>query len=750
MESLVFGGFRKVNESVSPERLQPDEVTVLENMRLDEPIGEASTRKGFSRYSLEVDTAGAINNIYDVVDKNGANYLISAIATKVRKSLNGSGAFSDIKTGLTGSLKTRMANYGGKFFFTNGTNSPFYSELAASDVQGVEIESPDIDGVVLSTDATAPTILTAGIYRYLLVYRTADGHVSNPSVRMEVGAEYAVALKSIAFLDLPVATDTRIITKQLFRTIVNGFNTFYLVATLENSVTTYTDRTPDSALDTTTTAEYLNTPKSSFNVCVNSDRILFANLMKAYTNRVIPPSYLAQDGGSAYFTATTGGSMAAGDYQYWYSYVDQDGNESALVYFSHKTISAPNNAIELRFFPLPIVSTGVLDTKIKYIRFYRSTVNDVTPPYEAYWIGDFAIAGAVINSQYYKDIKADASLGAIYPKETTHNPTEQVSLRSSIIYSNPFKPLEYPELNYIEIFPDDGDQINGIFNDDNGIVVFKEKSICKLFTNGDPSNWSVVKISENIGCDEPDSIFKYEKSYFFVYKNMPYVLDGGSVKPIGYDRKPTFDSVTTFLGATFWDKALWYVLAVYITDTYYLLCYDTKLGTWYKFNLDTADCVARKEFGTDAGKLLIGGDLYINQYDEAQTYDTDNAAEIITFITPELRTKTYLFQDSFTTARLMFLFLNYERMISTTSGQAIFTITNPETAADKQLVDEDDTPIGGLTQAIYKVATDGMTGTLKRAKKLYLNMTGQGIAKFYGAKLEYNTEEWNVTRKHNA
>jgi hypothetical protein len=75
MQSIEFTGFNSVNEAVSPEKLQPTELALLDNMRLDEEAGIATTRKGFAHIYAQPDTSGTINNLFDVEDANQNNYL---------------------------------------------------------------------------------------------------------------------------------------------------------------------------------------------------------------------------------------------------------------------------------------------------------------------------------------------------------------------------------------------------------------------------------------------------------------------------------------------------------------------------------------------------------------------------------------------------------------------------------------------------------------------------------------------------
>ena len=171
-----------------------------------------------------------------------------------------------------------------------------------------------------------------------------------------------------------------------------------------------------------------------------------------------------------------------------------------------------------------------------------------------------------------------------------------------------------------------------------------------------------------------------------------------------------------------------------------MLCYDTKLQTWYKFSINQADTVLEKEFGVDKGKLLFGGNLYITYY-SSQTYDNDSGTK--KDITIALKTKDYSFPDNFITARLMFLMINYYRLVGTISKQITFTLTDPVSGISISLTDWDET----TAQNIFKIVTDGMQGDLKRTFKLNFSISGQAISKFFAGRLDYNVEPWRVKQK---
>ena len=421
-----------------------------------------------------------------------------------------------------------------------------------------------------------------------------------------------------------------------------------------------------------------------------------------------------------------------------------------MIHYTTETVTSSDVEVRLRvwvgFWTDTTPGAVQVNPSIKYVRFYRTKANDTLGT--AYYVGDVIAndllkldLNTYIYVHFYDDIP-DTTLGTgqyvAYPKED-HWGNETVDLRTAVLVSNLSRHLEYPELNIIDVYPDDGDKIEGIFDDDNGILVFKTKSICKIFTGGSLINWQTVKIVENIGCDNPDSIIKYENTYFFTQNKRVYVYQGGATKEIGLTFKNTLDSVTEIKGACFYTKEKWYILAVLIGSNYHLLIYDTKMETWYDFTISKADTIIRKDFGNDAGVILLGGNNYLSYYDESSVSDTDTGAQVD--ITSTIQTKTYT-MDDFSYFRLMFLYINYERLLATLGGTATFEIIDPTTGNSRSITDTTEN-----SNRIFKSPTDRLTGTLVRSEKFYLKATGVALKKFQGAKIEFKPETWGVNIK---
>ena len=823
-QSLNTGKFKAVDERTSPEAMPAESLTVLQNMVLDNPIYTPTMRKGFSRWNQAIgkltSTGGLIQSLYDLVDSNQNNVMYAAISDNVHgqsivKSIYTGvlAAWANVKTGLsTSALKARILNYAGKFLISNGIDTPFYTDNTT--VWNMALPQPDVAGVT-STELVVTTGVV-GVVRYIVEYITKDGQHTNPSAPIcvdytSIGSN--VYLEDVAndtmpmqytLNNLPVSSDSRIASKKIYRTKNGILKKYYLLTTLDNSVTTFVDSTEDAKLDPTDTIEYTNTPNTFKYMATQSDIIFLANIQKQLSNIVLPPPIVYYDQVIAGQTAGIVTNVSPGNYDYAYSYQDASDKESQLEFLVNYTVTGTAGTywiVTLQNLGLPYLTIGtfpILDPTIKFINIYRSVHGA-----NAWYFVANAKPVIPATGTYFQVTDGNGSPFIPYPKvdfgitPPINAAYDFVTLNSTIVFSNLFNYLEFPEVNLIEVYPDDGDAISGIFDDDNGIMIFKDKSICKLYTNGDSSNWQVVKLSTNIGCDQPDSIYKLGHSYFFVFRNRPYLFSGsGEPEEIGLMFPKTFDSVTSFLGATYYTKNEWFVLNVKIGSAPYLLCYDLKLKTWYRFTMNEADTVSRKEFGADVGKLLVGGDSqYLNVYDENLNIDTvltgsvttsgslviGNVYVIDAFVTGDnftnvanvlsgtvnvsgcifiatgttpttwtngsslrqirtdivtfLTSKTFSFKDDFMLARLRYLFLDYIRLNGTTPGNAELDINDIDSNTALAYVDSTDGS-GLSTIKTSKSITDAL-GTLKTSKKLNFSLSGTGILQLNAIRLDY-------------
>lgn len=176
---------------------------------------------------------------------------------------------------------------------------------------------------------------------------------------------------------------------------------------------------------------------------------------------------------------------------------------------------------------------------------------------------------------------------------------------------------------FIDIGRNDGDKITGIASIGQVLLIFKNFSTWALYGNA-PTNFTVRKISNAVGCVAPKSIVKAESFAIFLGHDGVYSARPDGVALLSYNIKPTIDSIsysTKQLAAGGKIRSQ-YWLAVdtdsdNLNDTVYVL--DYVYGSWGKYTNKKESVFYRRQDGT----LLSGGsdtDL-IRKHD-----DTDNDA----------------------------------------------------------------------------------------------------------------------------
>lgn len=90
----------------------------------------------------------------------------------------------------------------------------------------------------------------SGVYQYKVTYVSKYGHESNAGPS-SVGATIS-SNSQIDLTNIPVSSDPQVIARQIYRTVANGSIFLFLDRINDNTKTTYTDRTPDGSLGTST------------------------------------------------------------------------------------------------------------------------------------------------------------------------------------------------------------------------------------------------------------------------------------------------------------------------------------------------------------------------------------------------------------------------------------------------------------------------------------------------------------------
>lgn len=261
----------------------------------------------------------------------------------------------------------------------------------------------------------------------------------------------------------------------------------------------------------------------------------------------------------------------------------------------------------------------------------------------------------------YADTKADAALGAAYPSVTDDMPkgsmltlhrerlfiSGNTTYPNKIYYSNVYLPhyiQETTNLDYMDISPDDGDEIMGIPIQLGVMVCIKKNTIRKLHitspvSGADPTTWYADDPIAWIGCVAPWSVTQTPNGVVFLGWDHWYLFDGAGAKPV-FDEFDTND----MLPGNYSDVVGFYhngnFIAAYTDRVNASLHHDRIMrynfkrealsyDNWTSSTLTGANCFASRVGDDEAGDLYYG--------DSATGYVVK---EQDTELTYKLRTKT--------------------------------------------------------------------------------------------------------------
>jgi len=119
-------------------------------------------------------------------------------------------------------------------------------------------EQFDLTNAYVTAPATTPTValagagagnLTNGVYYYKISYVTSVGETEPSSASALVTVADATTDGQVALTAIPTSTDTRVIKRRIYRTLVDETAIYHKVADIsDNSTTTYTDNIADASL----------------------------------------------------------------------------------------------------------------------------------------------------------------------------------------------------------------------------------------------------------------------------------------------------------------------------------------------------------------------------------------------------------------------------------------------------------------------------------------------------------------------
>ena len=674
---MTLEAIERVNEFTDPELLKDTEVTKLDNMILEG--GRAKRRGAIQSYNTDT-SDGNIKGLYEL---DGLIYgLVDTGSTRKLRKLDTT--WSDVKTSLS-DVPLQFQRYNDRGIFSNGSDALFTVENETA--HNFIITAPDLTGISL-TLSTGSNLDASSYYSYKMTYVTANGEESAFSKSRDI---LTTTSTTIVLSSLPVSSDTRVTGRKLYRT-EGGGSVYYLVASLNNTITTYTDSLADSGLDTSEPIKYLVEVEKATTMCVHKDRLVFGNITASNSIDVLPFRLVL---------STTTGSLT-GTFRYGMSFTMTNGRETGIITTADIALSSQGTSV---FY----VPSRTQDTSaVAQVNIYRSVDN----------VNYYLVSSSSTKSRTFTD--NTATLTQAFPAVSSDSYEEWIN-QSRIYYSDISKPQQVPQFNYIDIYSDDDEAITGLVDQEDGILVFKEKSICKVYTSGSPYNWRVVRLVENIGCSDINTIQRAKNAIYFKFNDDVYRYP--DMKLVSLEFKDTLDG-KTIVDTAYISKYNWYVMV----STAELYIYDERVGSWLRF-YGGADFYSALEDSNQ--NFLIGGEILLRyEADESldyNDYDNTNTDSIACL----LRSKHFLTSSPTQLFRLRKLFSSFKVGANGTVTQRLI---NPEDSTYRLNVSS----TAGWKS--FKGIIDSFSGSMKTTHKLRYEIYGD-VEEFSSMAIRGNLKE---------
>ena len=655
-QPIIFDTFTKVNEDTDPRKLQQGELPLLENAVLDYPFGKIKARGAFINQSGLSSSSSGIRKVINVKDSSDNEHLIGASNSAIYR---GTTVIStSVKSGLSGLTKMSHAQMGDELIIVNGADKPFVLTGANFGTNyNLALPTPDSTNIIaqrVTVGSPAGALTSNKQYLYVMVYVTDTGERSEPSVPFGFGAlQPSLTQKQFLFKNITPPTDPRITSVWVYRTeggdvsgarTVNG-SLFYLLNKFDPSMTQFVDGVADSELDFSELLIYVNVPTKA-RYAIQSNNRLFLGGVTIRERFYNTPFIMGKKQGS---TSTVGGltyedySIDSRDivtvldnqttgltkesyYMYAVTFKDANGFESEPVYSNVYDTTGLDNYVHARVdfcINSYIGASNSLDPSAVSRKIYRTTAEG-SPPTSAstfYLVNETDYAPLDTVNRFltaFTDTVDDSTITAnevlAYQYKTA---------LSGIAWSQPDRQAYMKLENIKQVFEEDGDPITGMFDDGNGVLIFKTNSIVKLYHTGAPENWYIRKVWLEHGCDDVNSLLKAGDIYYFSYRKRIYAMPtGGQPQYIGFGKQRTFD-LHTIIDVASNDE--WFAYATSYSSNYFILVYDRKIQTWYQFNIGTKVLTVLwfqkySAFFT-SGVMYAIVDAKIVKYDRSQSID---------------------------------------------------------------------------------------------------------------------------------
>ncbi len=359
----------------------------------------------------------------------------------------------------------------------------------------------------------------------------------------------------------------------------------------------------------------------------------------ADTDAARTAGYLMADLGAPFAELNTGSNLTGGKYyQYFVAFTDGTSYTYSAARSNPLLTGGTVKNIYLKDIPL-----GPAGTTKRYI--YRTLGKDTVAAVKAdttfYLVSTLSDNTTIVLADTMTDaiadnaatpVQASVSTVAVTPPKGKYGIVHDERLfiagnntdKSDVYWSEIFLPDYFKAVSFTQIRPDDGDTVTFLKEQLGTLVISKENSLQKFYTQGPTSIWYVSDPYTRVGCPAPYSAAETPFGIIYLSRKGLYVFNGSNTKLISDAVTPETDDVldTAYDEAvgTYWENE--YQLA-YTSDlsgdskNNRVLIYD-KVRDAYAIDHKNINCYTTFGSGTDYGVLYsgssaTGGTVYAHQ-----------------------------------------------------------------------------------------------------------------------------------------
>ena len=206
----------------------------------------------------------------------------------------------------------------------------------------------------------------------------------------------------------------------------------------------------------------------------------------------------------------------------------------------------------------------------------------------------------------------------------------------------------WPAASYVDLDPDDADEITSMILLGDYLVVFKAKKIFIVYWVGGSLQFKESRRVASVGCVGPNAVVNHEGRLIFLSLEGVYVFDGTSVKelsrkirPLFQDLNPTYVHIAEACKYSE-KKQVWFSVATGSSTTRNtIFVWDYELDNWTKFNIV---CSSMAYIADDTTKAY--SDFPVKYYQETQSFDSYKVVGSDKFIIGFLNGKVHQYGES--------------------------------------------------------------------------------------------------------